>query len=77
MRRLYRIAAILALTAGCNAGEKSVVDLAHACQLEKCICAHPDRPFFKRPDPEPVLWKDNGDAYCPEGLELELADKDK
>ena len=75
MKRLYLIAAILALTAACNAGEETVVDLSLACQLEKCVCVHPDRPFYLKSEPQPVLWKENGDAYCPDGLALELADK--
>ena len=76
--KLTRTTLCLALTAACSTEDKdSAVNLSLACQLEKCICAHPDRPFFKRPEPEPVLWKKNGDAYCPEGLALEFADKNK
>lgn len=75
MRRLYFVAAILTLTTACSAEEKPVVDLSLACQLNECVCVQPDRPFYEKPEPQPVLWKENGDAYCPDGLALELADK--
>ena len=76
MRRLIGCVAILALTAACTVEEdEAPVELSLACQLEKCVCVHPDRAFYEKPDPQPVLWKDNGDAYCPEGLVLEIAAK--
>lgn len=78
MRVLFVLSATLALTAACNTAENEhALNLPLACQLEKCVCAHPDRHFYEKPNPEPVLWKENGDAYCPEGLVLEQAKKDK
>jgi hypothetical protein len=47
----------------------AILTLTTACSAE------PDRPFYEKPEPQPVLWKENGDAYCPDGLALELADK--
>lgn len=76
MRLLLVFAAILALAAACSIKEEeSAIDLSLACQLNECVCVQPDRPFYEKPEPQPVLWKENGDAYCPDGLALELADK--
>ena len=75
MRSFFFAALILGLLTGCAGGDdKPDLDLSHTCQLSKCICAGPDRIFLKREEPEPVRWKANGDAYCPEGMELRLAD---
>lgn len=76
MRSFFFPALILGLLAACGGGndEKPKVDLSLTCQLSKCICAGPDLVFLERKEPEPVRWKANGDAYCPEGMELRLAD---
>jgi hypothetical protein len=75
MKPLLLLAMISTLLAACAENEKSKADLALACQLNTCICAGPDKLFVKKADPEPVLWKENGDAYCPEGLKLKLANE--
>ena len=75
MKRLPLSVLLLALTVACAGGEaEPEVDMALACQLTACVCAGEDKLFFERVEPEPVLWRDNGDAYCPEGLELRLAE---
>ena len=74
--RLTLAALGLALLAACaERTEDRQVDMALACQLNKCVCAEPDRIFLAEKDPEPVLWKENGDAYCSEGFELKLAEE--
>jgi len=75
MKSLILSAIILPLLAACAAPEKKNVNLSLACQLNKCVCAGPDKLFLKRDEPSPVLWRENGDAYCPEGLRLRLAEK--
>jgi hypothetical protein len=75
MRSLYLMAAILTPLAACASEEESSVNLSLACQLNKCVCAGPDKLFVKSDEPEPVLWRDNGDAYCRDGLELKLAEE--
>ncbi len=75
MRPLFLMAIIPMLLAACAERDESKVDLTLACQLTKCICAGPDRLFFERDEPEPVLWRQNGDAYCRDGLELKLAEE--
>jgi len=75
MRPLILLSVILTLLAACTEYEEEKANLALTCQLNKCVCAHPDRLFIEKLDPEPVLWKENGDAYCPDGLQLKLAGK--
>jgi len=74
MRGLILLALILVLPAGCAGREEATVDLTLACQLAECVCAGPDKLFFENEASQAVLWTDNGDAYCPEGLELRLAE---
>ncbi|MGF1608359.1 MAG: hypothetical protein ACFCUQ_03120 [Kiloniellales bacterium] len=66
----------LALTA-CAATKESDPALAHACQLKPCICAPAQTVLFRRDDNVPLQWKQNGDAYCPEGYVLRLDTKKK
>ncbi len=75
MRSLYLMAVILTPLAACAEREESKVDLTLACQLSKCICAGPEKLFLQEDEPEPVLWREDGDAYCPEGLELKLVEE--
>ena len=75
MRKLALLGLALALLAGCTSQEAKQKDLALACQLKPCICTEPKRIFLAEGDPQPVLWKQNGDAYCPEGLQLKMVDK--
>jgi hypothetical protein len=73
MRVLILLAMIQLLPAACAGREEAKADLTLACQLAKCVCTGADRLFFKRDVPQPVLWTDDGDAFCPEGFELNLA----
>ena len=75
MRPLFLMAIIPMLLAACAERDESKLDLTLACQLTKCICAGPDRLFLERDEPEPVLWRENGDAYCRDGLKLKLAEE--
>ena len=75
MRPLILLAMMLTPLAACAEHGEAKVNLALTCQLRKCVCAERDRLFLKSADPEPVLWKQNGDAYCPEGLELRLVEE--
>ncbi len=45
------------------------------CQITKCFCPPTTGAFPVRFDLEsvPVLWQDNGDAFCPEGHVLREA----
>ncbi len=75
MRPLFLMAMVLTLLAACAEREESKVDLTLACQLSKCICAGPEKLFLQEDEPEPVLWREDGDAYCPDGFELKLAEE--
>lgn len=67
MQRLFPAIAI-GLLAGCaGAAEKEAARLALACQLSKCDCVSNSFTVF---DSEPVLWKPDGSASCPEGYHL-------
>jgi hypothetical protein len=37
------------------------------CQITKCTPSAVSFPVRPEPQRVPVLWKDNGNAYCPEG----------
>lgn len=45
--------------------------LAGACQMRKCECMEAGSltPFAER---RPVEWQINGDAYCPDGFQLQI-----
>ena len=75
MRRLLLIAMLPTVMAACAEQEKRPLDLSLTCQLTKCICAGKDKWYLEKTEAEEVLWRKNGDAYCPEGYELQLADE--
>jgi len=41
-----------------------------ACAVRKCECRTREPGMFRNADRVPVLWRKNGDAYCPEGFVL-------
>jgi hypothetical protein len=68
MQRAILSTFILGLVAGCAAAaEKEATKLSFACQVSKCDCASNIMTLF---DSQPVLWKSDGAAYCPEGYHL-------
>ncbi len=75
MRPLALLGLALGFLAGCAPQEDKQQRLTLACQLKPCVCSEPKRLFLSQGDPQPVLWKQNGDAYCPEGLQLKMVDK--
>lgn len=54
-----------ALAAAC--ARQPLPELALACQTQTCVCLPAEASFPARDQPTEVLWRDNGDAYCPEG----------
>jgi hypothetical protein len=59
---------VLGLVAGCAAAaEKENAKLSLACQMSRCECAHDVMALF---DTQPVQWKPDGSASCPEGYHL-------
>lgn len=65
------LAGLPLLLAACAGDRKGDPNLAVACALKPCECT-PEGAFGG--DPAPVLWRENGDAYCPEGYALRLSD---
>ncbi|MDX1424159.1 MAG: hypothetical protein R3322_13535 [Kiloniellales bacterium] len=66
--------AMLALAA-CAGDQPAESDLRLTCQLSKCVCAAPERVFLAGEPPQEVQWTSNGDAYCPAGYSLKLAEE--
>lgn len=64
----------LAATAACVATGKEDPSLAYACQLEACECL-PKTLASLGDDPQPVLWAEDGKAYCPDGHSLSRGGK--
>lgn len=68
MQRVILSPLILGLVAGCaGAVEKEATKLSFACQVSRCDCASNVMTLF---DSQPVQWKSDGSAYCPEGYHL-------
>lgn len=60
--------------AACAGDETAESDMRLTCQLSKCVCAAPERVFLAGEPPKEVQWTSNGDAYCPAGYSLKLAE---
>ena len=45
-----------------------------ACQTIACICEATESDMLEKPAKSEVLWRENGDAYCPEGFALRRAE---
>ena len=65
---------ILAALGACAGDPEQGRDLALTCQTTACECAPLDVSLFGEAEPGPVLWRENGDAYCPKGQALRRAD---
>ena len=67
-------AALVLALGGCGGAgpDRKAPDLALACQTRDCVCAGADSPFAQRRETA-VLWRANGDAYCPDGFVLQPA----
>lgn len=73
MKALLPFALVPLLATACAERTSPQTDMRLTCQLSKCVCAAPQRAFLASEPPHPVLWMDNGDAYCPDGYQLKLA----
>ena len=69
------VAALGVWLAACGGTEsaRKAPDLALACQTMECTCAAKSVGLFEKRKTADVLWRTNGDAYCPEGFVLEPA----
>ena len=67
-RLLPSIAFILA--AGCAQQKAAGPDLALYCQVKDCICKPATLRFGDSAAPVAMLWRANGEAYCPPDYRL-------
>ena len=66
----YKLAVALAVVlAGCVSDQTYQERMAGACQFYRCICV---KQAVLRTT-EPVKWRANGGAYCPDGYSIQRA----
>jgi hypothetical protein len=71
------VAGALAGCAGAFKKDPTQGQLASGCQIIKCVCQKVRDsilPQFSTPEPQDVLWRADGTAYCPDGYNLERKD---
>ena len=71
MRLSTVIFAALMLGLGACQQPEPAAELAIGCQVKGCSCVGARSSFFGPPETHEVLWRDNGEAYCPDGFRLE------
>ena len=54
-----------------HAAGKRAPNLALACQTMACACSAVSGSLFGKTETTGILWRANGDAYCPKGFVLE------
>ena len=72
---MLRVAVSMAVLAAlCACTRDTIRGLELRCQTTKCVCIKQVVSFPEVPggDRTEVLWRDNGDAYCPDGYVLRL-----
>jgi len=68
MQRAILSIFLLGFAAGCAAQvEKETAKMSYACQVSRCDCASNVLTLF---DSQPVQWKSDGTASCPDGYHL-------
>lgn len=77
MARLIWTALLGAGLAGCAL--EPIPGMELKCQMTECTCVPAQATFPVQPGPSstPVLWKGNGDAYCPQDHVLREAREKK
>ncbi len=66
--------ALLVLASACAQSDETKQNLALRCQIRSCVCVPAGPGLFVTVEPGPVLWRQNGDAFCPEGQGLRPSD---
>lgn len=64
----------LAACASSTSGLEGTPRMAEACQLRACSCVASGITIFGARERTEVLWRRNGEAFCPEDFELTFAD---
>lgn len=68
------LVALAAAAAGCAAKKTEPAKMPFACETRQCICTEAKRYAFRKGDEVPVEWRSTGEAFCPAGYVLRLAD---
>jgi len=68
------LATALALAGGCAGEKREPPNLPLACETKQCLCVEAGTPIWRPGKQVPVEWKLTGDAFCPMGYVLRLAD---
>ena len=71
------LSATIALVAACargNADLDGTPKIGETCQLRSCECVSGTIPLLFKRERTPILWRENGDAYCPYGFNLVTTD---
>ena len=58
------------LAAGCAQQKADGPDMALYCQVKGCICKPVTLRFGQSSEPVALLWRTNGEAYCPPDYKL-------
>ncbi len=69
------LVALAAVATGCGGKKAEPAQMPFACETKQCICIEAERYAFRTGGEVPVEWRLTGDAYCPAGYVLRLADK--
>lgn len=71
----FIFAGCLLLLTACTLGSKPLKNPELACQTIPCVCEEDDASIFEDAEQAKILWRKNGDAYCPDGFHLEKKEK--
>lgn len=71
MTRRLLLSMIFALAAGCAQERDPGPDLTLYCQVKNCVCRRAKLTFGEGAKPVAVLWRADGEAYCPPDYRLE------
>jgi hypothetical protein len=71
------IALAMGILAACASEDPgaSPENMALACQTMSCACVAQEKSLLRKAKTTDILWKTNGDAYCPKDFVLEKAAK--
>ena len=77
MAGLLALLALGACAGGAPPADPDAPSLAKACTVRPCQCLSTEFAFFLKRQSQPIQWRSNGDAACPEGFKLVLSEPPK
>jgi hypothetical protein len=66
---------VTVMATGCGGDKSEPAKMRFACETKQCVCTEAKIYVFRKGNEVPVQWRSTGDAYCPEGYVLGLAEK--